>query len=186
MRTFLAIQLPDGVKQGLVALQERIEKGAGGFYRWTRPEQMHLTLYFLGEMDEPALAKVVAALEGLAGTQVSLSVGGLMLLPEPLAPRIIAAGVGGDVAQLRRFQQRLADTVFQIAAFKETRAFSPHITVGRLKQGMPGNAKALKRTLAEAALPDSPRFVVNEYELVSSQLGKQGPTYETVHRFSLS
>ncbi len=192
MRAFLAIQVPDSVKAGLQAVQGQIEKGAPGFYRWTGPEQMHLTLYFLGEMEGEGaragagLGAVKAAVEALKVEKFELSVGGLMLLPEPNVPRVVAAKVGGDAAQLRRFQQRLSDTVFNLAAFKETRGFSPHITIGRLKQGMPGNAKTLKRTLAEVALEDSPRFVVGEFELVSSVLGKQGPTYETVHRFALS
>jgi 2'-5' RNA ligase len=185
VRTFLAIQLPEDVKQGLSGMQGQIEAGAGGFYRWSRAEQMHLTLYFLGEMEGPPLAKVMSSLDALGGEKISLAVGGLVLLPEPLSPRIVAAGVKGEVAKLRGLHQKLSDTVFPWAAFKATRAFSPHITVGRLKPGMPGNAKALKRTLAEASLPDSPRFVVSEYELVSSTLGKQGPTYETVHRFAL-
>jgi 2'-5' RNA ligase len=162
---------------------------------------MHLTLYFLGEMEEAEIEGMVAILServgggrGAAGASPSpvgrrtfdLEVSGLILLPEPRVPRVIAAGIGGEVEQLRLLQQRLSDTVFPLAAFKEKRGFSPHVTIGRLRQGMPGNAKALKRTLAEVALADLPRFVVGEFELVSSVLGKQGPTYETVHRFALS
>jgi 2'-5' RNA ligase len=186
MRAFLAIDLPNPVKADLSAAQSRIESRAPGFYRWVGEEQMHLTLYFLGEMDESSLSQVEQACASIAQPTLQIKVGGLVLLPEPNVPRIIATGVGGETDALTKFQQRLSDTVFPLAEFKETRRFYPHITLGRLKRGMPGNAKMLKRTLAETKIGQSEPFKVEEFLLMSSQRSEEGSHYETLHRFPLA
>jgi 2'-5' RNA ligase len=183
---FLAVPLPSSAKRALLDVQGSIDRGAPGFYRWSTAEQMHLTLYFLGETE--SVEPIVEALEQVdwAAPTVELTLRGLVLMPEQSVPRIVAAGIGGDVEKLRRLQQRVADTVFPIAAFKETRGFSPHVTIGRLKHGMPGTAKALKRTLAEARLESTEPFVVDGFEMVQSTSGPGGSTYASVHRFTLS
>jgi 2'-5' RNA ligase len=180
----LAIALPDDATQRLVVAQERIEARASGFYRWVGVEQMHLTLYFLGDMED--LAPVMNGLNQIKTDSFELSIAGLVLLPERNVPRIIAAGVGGDTQSLTRLQQRISDTVFPFAEFKETRRYYPHITLGRLKRGMPGNAKVLKKTLAEATIEQSEPFKVEEFLLMASQQGEHGPHYETLHRFPLA
>ena len=102
----MAVQLPEGVKQTLVAVQQRVEAGAPGFYSWTAEESMHLTLYFLGEMEEAALDQAKDALAGLKGEPFSLQVEGLVRLPEPTTPKILAGGIAGDVEVLKRIQRR--------------------------------------------------------------------------------
>lgn len=144
---------------------------------------MHLTLYFLGKLDDDG--PVVEAVSRVAAGPLQIGVKGLLLFPEPHVPKIVAAGIFGDVDGLRRLQQRVSDSVFPIAENKETRAFSPHVTIGRLKPGMPGNAKALKGTLARVSLDESEPFFVDEIELVKSTAGPGGSVYETVHRFGL-
>jgi 2'-5' RNA ligase len=183
VRLFLAIPVPEEAKRALTAAQRQVESGAPGFFRWTREDQIHLTLYFLGEMESEQ--PVIEAVGQVAQPKFELEIQGLVVLPEPHVPRILAAGTAGDVQPLRSLQRKLADTVFPIAAFKETRGFSPHVTFGRLKQGMPGNAKALKRTLAALDPPKSDRFTVGNFELVQSRTEQQGATYETLHRFLL-
>ncbi|MCH7944514.1 MAG: RNA 2',3'-cyclic phosphodiesterase [Armatimonadetes bacterium] len=185
MRCFLAVQLPEDVKRALVGAQERIEKGAPGFYSWTREGSMHLTLYFLGEMEEGLLGQTKDALTGLQGEPFSLRVDGLVRLPDPSSPRVLAGGIEGDVEQLTRFQQRLSDTVFQLAAFKETRRYYPHVTIGRLKRGMRGNAKAVKRTLAATKIEPTAMFENTEYVLIRSNPGNEGPRYETLETYKL-
>jgi 2'-5' RNA ligase len=145
---------------------------------------MHLTLYFLGEM--PDAAPVVTALDGIDNRPFELFLGGIVVLPEPNVPRILAAGIKGQTEQLRRLHQRVSDSVFAIAEHKETRGFAPHLTFGRLKRGMPGYAKALKKALASASVQDSGSFKVEGFELVHSTLREDGPHYETLHRFRLA
>ncbi len=146
---------------------------------------MHLTLYFLGEMEEGPLAQAKDALAGLQGSPFRLRVEGLVLLPERTSPRVLAGGIEGDVEQLTRFQQRVSDTVFPLAAFKETRRYYPHVTIGRLRRGMRGNAKAVKRTLAATAIEPTAMFENTEYVLIRSNQGNEGPRYETLETYKL-
>ncbi|MCH8979580.1 MAG: RNA 2',3'-cyclic phosphodiesterase [Armatimonadetes bacterium] len=173
------------MKRTLIAAQERIEGGAPRFYSWTKEEAMHLTLYFLGEMDEEPLSQVKEALSGLQGEPFSLRVDGLVRLPEPTSPRVLAGGIEGEVEKLARFQRRLSDTVFHSAAFKETRSYYPHVTIGRLRRGMPGNAKAVKRTLAKMEIDPTAMFENTEYLLIRSNPGNEGSRYETLATYSL-
>ena len=181
----MAVQLPEGVKQTLVAVQQRVEAGAPGFYSWTAEESMHLTLYFLGEMEEEPLEQAKDALAGLKGEPFRLRVEGFVRLPEPTSPRVLAGGIAGDLEKLARLQQRLADTIFQLAAFKETRRYYPHVTFGRLRRGMPGNAKAVKRTLAKIEIEPTAMFENTEYVLIRSNTGNEGPRYETLETYRL-
>lgn len=183
---FLAVDVPPHVVQAVQSVQLAIEAGAPGFYRWVGEEQAHLTLYFLGEIEQEERDRLTSALKSIQATKFEISVQGLALIPEKSSPRIIAAGIGGDVEALTRLQQRIADTVFPIATFKETRRYYPHVTMGRLKRGMPSNAKAVKRTLAEVKPPQAEPFVVEAFVLVKSELTDKGPNYETVERFPLS
>ncbi|HXH59943.1 MAG TPA: RNA 2',3'-cyclic phosphodiesterase [Fimbriimonadaceae bacterium] len=183
MRCFLAVQIPEASKDALEAAAQAIESEAAGFYRWTSREQMHLTLYFLGEMEETG--EVVDALRGVKGEAVSLSISGLVRLPETNVPKVLAGGVTGEVGVLERTQRRISDTVFAHAAFKETRRYYPHVTFGRLNSRMPGNAKVVKRALAAASIDSCEPFEVRSFDLVKSTLTKEGPEYETVESFSL-
>jgi 2'-5' RNA ligase len=183
VRLFLAVHVSQEAKDSLLGAQRAIERCAPGFYRWVDPAQMHLTLYFLGEM--PEAEAVVRALEEVEAGPLTIQVAGLLVLPAPNVPKILAAAIGGDLEGLRRLQQRVADTVFPLAEHKETRAFSPHVTLGRLKKGMPGYAKALKRALADVAVFPSDPFNVVEFALVRSDTRPDGPSYETIQRFAL-
>lgn len=168
----------------MLRAQDEIEAAAPGFFKWIPAAQMHVTLYFLGEM--PEAGPVMTALQGTDGKAFELQLGGLVILPEPNVPRILAAGIGNQTEDLRRLHQRVSDSVFPIAQHKETRGFAPHLTFGRLKRGMPGYAKALKKALASASVHDSAPFRVEGFELVHSTLKEDGPHYETLHRFPLA
>lgn len=185
VRCFLAVRLPDSIKKKLVEVQERVEQGAPGFYGWTAEEAMHLTLYFLGEMEDGPLEQAKSALSGVKGDSFSLRVEGFVRLPEPTSPRVLAGGIAGDLEKLARLQQRLADTIFQLAAFKETRRYYPHVTFGRLRRGMPGNAKAVKRTLAKIEIEPTASFEVSDFVLMRSNPGKDGQRYEVLETYKL-
>lgn len=185
MRCFLAIQLPEEIRQALLFAQQQIELGAPGFYSWTKEESMHLTLYFLGDMEEEPLEQAKDALSYLKADPFSLRVEGLEIMPEKNSPRVLAGGIRGDTEQLTRFQQRLSDTILQIAAFKETRRYYPHVTIGRIKRGMPSNAKAVKRTLSSLEIKPTEMFESTQFELIASPPKNEGPKYETLETYKL-
>lgn len=143
-----------------------------------------MTLYFLGEME--TLIEVNESLSELKIEPFECTISGLALLPEKNVPRILAAGFGGDKLPLKRLQQRVSDTVFAIAEFKEARAFFPHVTFGRLNRGMPGNAKVLKKALADVKIHTSAPFRIESFDLIKSTLTKDGAVHETLSTFRLA
>lgn len=165
-------------------VQERIEGGAPGFYSWTSIEQMHVTLYFLGEMEAEPLEEVCTHCRSLPWENFSVGLSKLVLFPNQFTPRILAVGTSEGAEPLISLQRRIADRVLSLAQFKEERAYFPHVTLGRLKRGMPGNAKAVKGTLSRLDVPDYAPFEVSEFVLMRSTLTSQGPVYETVEKFS--
>lgn len=180
-RAFLALDLPPGVKEAITAYQSKIESQSPGLYRWTPPENLHLTLYFLGDMEEDLLQEVKN--RQLMFQPFEIGTGPILTLPERNVPKILALELVGETQPLRSLQQRIHDSVFQIAAHRETRPFVPHITIARLKKDVPPSAKPVKRLRESLTPPPALTWEVNVLWLYTSTLNPEGPTYEKNHRF---
>lgn len=181
MRLFVSIQLSPESAQALQAAQQRLERSAPEVYRWTDLSTLHLTLYFLGVMSEAS--DVVDRLNLIKVPSFRLGWGGLVKLPSPDVPKILAAGVLGDVDQLRALQRQVQDLMYPIAENKETRAYFPHATFGRLKRGVPPSAKIVKRALADFRLEDGALEPVTGFELMKSDLSAEGASHSVIQRF---
>lgn len=184
MRAFIAIELPPAAKEAVRNWQKRAEKSSPGLYNWTNQESLHLTLYYLGDMEEEDLLRISNKIEFRGG--VELSLGSPMVFPEPTVPKILALELLGDVATLKGQQQKLHDTVFAVANHQETRPFRPHITVGRLKRNVPPSAKPVKRLVGSLEAPDSLKWTVNEVLIYESKLQESGSSYIVRHRIPVS
>ena len=139
IRAFLAISLPDPVKQVLGKIQNRL-RDRGIAATWTRPETLHLTLKFLGNIPFQDLELFKAAMIQ-AADQVSpfeLSVGGLGVFPGIGKARVVWAGTGGCTDILENLFKALELSLGPLGIEKETRRFSAHITLGRIKKPVPG------------------------------------------------
>jgi 2'-5' RNA ligase len=139
MRTFIAIELPARVQSTLGQLQERLitqfdSSGRVARVRWSSPENIHLTLRFLGETDREQAATLRQQLAGIceSGTAFALNLAGLGCFPNHSRPRVIWVGIGGDVAALQALQNHIETGVLRAGFEAETRPFSPHITLGRI------------------------------------------------------
>lgn len=182
VRCFLVIPLPEDQQQALRGVQEGIEEGAPEFYRWSEPELMHLTLLFLGSVLKDDLDQIADA-AAMEWSPMELRMQGLVQLPNPETPKVLAAGIRGDEATLRQQQQRLADRVRHLVAHQEMREYVPHVTLGRLRRGRPARAKAVKRTLATTSIPSTAPFMADGYCLYRSELGEQGPKHTLIRRY---
>ena len=103
MRAFIAIEIPEAVKEGMAAVQARL-KSAGVDASWPRPEGIHLTLKFLGEVSEERVPQILQALAlALSGTErFRLGVEGVGTFPNPASARVVWLGITGDVESLSR------------------------------------------------------------------------------------
>ncbi|MBS1809095.1 MAG: RNA 2',3'-cyclic phosphodiesterase [Acidobacteria bacterium] len=175
MRVFIAIELPAAVKTSLAALQTEVRK-ARADVSWAKPENLHLTLKFLGEVDAqqiPAITNAcVDAVLGVPPFSISIKdVGGF---PNLKQPRVLWVGIADGLSELRTLHQKL-DTNLQSLGFeKESRAFNPHLTLGRVKSLQ--NLTAATAKLLTYPLPDL-LFQANELVVMQSQLHSAGAIY---------
>lgn len=137
VRAFLAIPLPPALQDAIRALQK--ELGAQlPEVRWTRPENLHLTLHFFGEISQESLEKIKVSVLCVKGCQApfSVAVGGLGAFPGPRRPRVIWLGLD-PAEQLRQLHGNCAAVLRKAGIVTEPRPYMPHLTIGRLKQQQP-------------------------------------------------
>ncbi len=177
IRLFVALELPETARARLAAL-------AGGVpgARWTPPENMHLTLRFVGEVPEPAFADVAGALARVRVPGFDLAVEGVGHFARGRSPTMLWAGVARDAA-LDRLQARVEAAVAAAGLPAEGRKFTPHVTLARLKDSPRGRVQEF---LATHGLLRLAPFAVESFALFSSHLGHGGALYRVEARYPLA
>ena len=184
LRAFIAAELPDEVRTALGRVQADLA-AAGVRARWVRPEGIHLTLKFLGQIPPEAAAR---AAEGMAAavagqTGVDLAMGRLGVFPGPRRPRVVWAGLEGDIAALEGLHRRVERALGARGFPPEGRPFRAHLTLGRFgESGAPGPVAA---ALAAAAVPNAGAFAIRELVLFKSDLRPEGAVYTPLARAAL-
>jgi 2'-5' RNA ligase len=176
-RLFVAIDLPEPVVEEL-ALFCCGMPGA----RWVAPEQLHLTLRFIGEVDGGLFREIQEALIGVAGKAFDLRVKGFGYFPPRKQPRVLWAGVepADEVTLLRN---RVEKELVRLGLEPEPRKFSPHITLARLHETPVGK---VTQFLGGNGLYASPLFTVSEFHLYSSVLTSRGAIHTIEASYPLS
>jgi 2'-5' RNA ligase len=161
--------------------------------KWVRPDGLHLTLKFLGDVDEarePALRSALAQAAGQPGAEargVTVHIEGFGVFPDFRRPRIVWAGVAPDPA-LELLQHRVEQVFTPLGFPTEARAFRPHLTLGRVARGggRPRDFMGLEDALATLAFAET--AVVPDLDLMQSTLqsGGGGAVYQVKHRERLS
>jgi len=184
MRTFIAIGLPGPIKTELAKLQNELRR-AQADVSWTKPENLHLTLRFLGEVEEGRLEalKRVCAESAAEFAPFTLRLNGTGVFPNFRQPRVLWAGLAGEIDAAARLQRRLEEGVVSLGFGPEDKPFKPHLTVGRVKSGR--NARQVA-ALAEIADLPALSFEVGEIVLMKSELHAAGARYTPLHKSFLS
>ncbi|MMZ52111.1 2'-5'-RNA ligase [compost metagenome] len=180
MRLFTAIELNEEAKRELVRLQQELKKTLS-CRKWQTQSQMHLTLHFLGDLSLQQAELVKQEMEDVAASfsPFSLTLTNMGAFPNLKRPRVIWAGVGGHLKDLGSLQQTLAKQLTKGELYKEERAYSPHITLGR-EPRMEGDPESVR-------LPDvyPTSWHVSQIVLFHSTLTPKGPIYKTLGTYSL-
>lgn len=181
MRLFFALEMPPSVRQRLAALVEPLRRKAAGV-RWVDPHGIHLTLRFLGEVQPERLEAIVAAARaGLDGRPAPrLRTGELEVFPERGRPRVVWVGVEDEAGALADLHRALEGALEPLGFAPEGRPYSPHLTLGRVREG--GDPR---RALSEVTAPEPLSFRVAEAVLMESLLGDAPARYEVRARFAL-
>jgi 2'-5' RNA ligase len=188
MRLFVAVSPPPEAIEHLAAAVQRVSSVAGG-PRWTPAERWHITLAFLGEVPESTVRSgacgaepvgTVDKLAPVAGTPLRLSIAGAGTFPERGAPRVLWAGLAGDVAVLESLAKQARTNARRARIPLDRRPFRAHLTLGRWR---PGDAadRAAARALADYR---GPEFDITKCALMRSRLGPK-PSYETLREWPL-
>jgi RNA 2',3'-cyclic 3'-phosphodiesterase len=181
MRCFLAVELSPEVKERVVGLQTQLRRTLTGI-KWVEEENLHVTLLFLGEVDEREIIKVCR----LAQEAMTLIPSFTMTLqefgcfPHARRPRVLWVGVGEGKEELVRIYEALATPLSELGYRREDRPYSPHITLGRTKSD--GPVIALGQALEKFAAWEGGTMPVKEVVLMSSELTRDGPLYTVLGR----
>ena len=180
LRTFIALPLPAEWIALLEQVIDVLDSAASGGVRWVRPSGIHLTLKFLGATD-PALApRILDGLLEIVGGAASpaLSLSGLGTFPNRNNPRVIWAGVSGDMETLADLQQRVETLAVGLGWAAERRPFRPHLTIGRVRDRI---SQAERRRLAAAisncTVPRLASWRPGAVRLYKSELTPRGAIY---------
>jgi len=184
MRCFVAVELPETIRESLAELSRRVRQSRVRA-SWVSPENMHITLRFLGEISEKDVADLVGLLELLCEEFPSfrLTACGVGAFPSMRAPSVLWAGVqpsDGDIAQL---QEKTEEAAQRLGCKKEKNRFHPHVTFARIRD--PRDAAGLTRFLENERNWCAGEFDVSRITVFRSELTPRGPVYTKLHTVSL-
>jgi 2'-5' RNA ligase len=184
MRTFIAIEIPAEIKKEMAEVQGRL-KSPGVDAGWTRLEGIHLTLKFLGEIDEQRVPEIMNALTRAANGvgKFHLEIAGTGAFPNPKNARVVWIGVSGDIEKLAALQFSIEEAMAGLGMEREERKFTPHLTLGRIKYIRSRDAwvSALD-ALKDIRLAG---FDVDAVSLMKSELQRSGAVYTEIGRVEL-
>lgn len=185
IRTFIAIDPGDAIGGALAAVQRSLAKEATDM-KWVEEDNLHLTLLFLGEVEDRDLLGICRAVEKAAAAQApfSLEIVGIGCFPNPRRPRIVWAGVGAGSAELIALHDALEPPLLKLGCYRrEDRPYSPHLTLGRTRSEQPG--EQLARALPKFQKWRGGETTVKEVHVMSSELTPKGPLYTILARSKL-
>lgn len=176
MRMFVAVPLPEELREQIALMQAGLEN-----VRWVAPENLHLTLRFLGDLDGAEAADLDAALAGIAAPCFEIALGGITTFGNGRKVNALAIGVEAP-EPLVRLQAKVEKAVQRAGQPAEGRKFRPHVTLARFK-GAPG--PKLGVFLQRYGLFRSDPVAVDRFQLLSSKLTPNGPIYRIEAEYPL-
>ncbi len=184
VRTFIAIELPEAVKEGLLRVIGRLRR-SGARATWVKADAMHLTLRFLGEIDSSAVTALSESLRSRYASvpPIGLRVRGLSAFPNVRKPSIVWVGAEPLRGPLEQAQRIAEEGAAGLGLARDDKPFHPHITLARVRK--PGDTHALTRAMAEETDVDLGAFTVTAVSLFSSELSQSGPRHTRIEEFLL-
>lgn len=182
LRTFIAIELDETVRDGLSRVQAKFKKQApDGSVKWVNPEAIHLTLKFLGDTPVTKISKVADALASACQEigVFDLSFEGRGCFPNIRRPRVIWVAVRDlSGSSLARLQAAVEQHVAPLGFPTEERAFSPHLTLGRVARGANSQVEAAIGQMVDKSVVEQIAMQrVTAVHLIKSDLRPTGPIY---------
>ena len=176
-RLFVALSLPPAVRDALAALAQPVPGLA-----WTRPEQLHVTLRFLGDVPVDQIDPMLARLARVQVAPCILPIEGIGAFPPNRPPHSLGIGVGSGHPRLFQLRQRLDDALLASGLALDVRTFHPHVTLARATEDAAAAATHWLHTHRDVTPPP---FLVEAFDLYASELRPTGAVHTLKQRFPL-
>jgi len=186
IRSFLAFELPPEVKDQVRQVSEELKKSKMDV-RWVKPDNIHLTIVFLGDVREGDISAIVREIEqvcyGFHPFDIFLK--GVGIFPDRRRPRILWAGYDGDIERMASLRDVLHERLMPFEIKEEKRQFKPHLTLGRFRNPVKADPQLDEIIIRHESL-SSPSFQVGELVLFKSELRPHGPEYTRLESWAMS
>lgn len=194
MRLFVALDIEQSIRERIMRFVEGVRNFAPDG-RWMKPESMHVTLKFIGEQPDAAVASIQEGLSGTPGTATEISFRGYGFFPTLKAARVFWVGIEAG-PELTALALGIDEKLSTLGIPKEDRAFSPHLTLAR-GAGASGSPRRnrqdrnnrtfhlLQEKLTALPTPEFGTMTAREFFLYQSQLSPKGSKYTKLARFAL-
>jgi 2'-5' RNA ligase len=190
MRLFVAIELDDAARQAILVEQNRLkhafEDSGRSSLRWVKPEHIHLTLVFLGEVRPEDGDKVIQVMsEAIQHDRFAIAFGGLGIFPPRGLPRVLWLGLQHGIREIVAVQQQVVERLGRVDVVDQERdrTFRPHLTLARWRT----STGADRRTVLGLNKPEGiAQLAVTHVALVQSRLSSAGPSYTALCRSELA
>ena len=188
IRAFIAIELPEGLKKELAELEAQLKINSPHVVKWVDPNSIHITLKFLGEISADSIDELMLAIEESAqGIQpFQLEVREVGAFPNLERPQVLWVGVKGELVKITQLQKNIESNTEQLGFRRESRAFSPHLTLGRVRdEAGPNERQRLGKLLTDTIFTGLHNVDVEAVNLIRSQLTPTGPIYTCISSVKL-
>jgi RNA 2',3'-cyclic 3'-phosphodiesterase len=179
MRVFLALELPGTIKEYLLAATKTMSRKVSGV-KWVKAEGLHVTLKFFGEIEERKTQEIEETLQGINKQHMAIpiQVKEINAFPDLMRPRVIVVTFQEGVDNVKAIFHDIENRLLAADIRKETRGFTPHITLGRVK----GAAPVLRRNITPL---EEKRFLLDNLVLYQSTLTREGALYTPLKEIKL-
>ena len=185
---FIAIPIPEPVRDEIIRVQQEMQPLAPrGAARWTRPDQFHLTLRFLGDVHVDGLEQLKESVNAVcrSARPLQMCAEGVGFFPNPHSPRVVWVGIGDKEGLLVDLQKQIEAAVRPFTVEPGEKNFSGHVTLGRLKNPKPPDARKMAAHAQTVKDRTFGEWTADEIEIIRSELSPVGARHTTLAAFRL-
>jgi len=184
MRTFVSIEITDEIKARIEELADKLKLMLTPI-RWVEKKNLHVTLKFIGWVKDEKVPSLIESIKTCAGGfgSFDVSFSGLGVFPSAKRPRVIWIGTTTGADRVKSLGECIESEVSKLGIREEEREFSPHLTIGRIKEKI--DVKALNDFIESNKDIDLGSFTVDHVSMMKSTLRRSGPIYEEIEKIKL-
>ena len=188
IRSFIAIELPNELKLGLTRLEKQLKSDKQPWVKWVNPDGIHLTLKFLGNIAVDRIGEITRAMEEAARgiLPFHLAVKDLGVFPNLKRVQVAWVGISGEIDKLGQLHKRIETNLTPLGFAPESRAFTPHLTLARLRnQASLDERQRFGQLIANTKFEAAYTIEVDAISLMRSQLTREGAIYSRISSVEL-